>query len=193
MKGLYISALNAVVALLDRLSATWAAKLDTIHSNYLTTAVWTTAHANRLIGAAQERAVAANGLISTVIQVLSGHMSELATYNSWSLSHTTTSSTLQTALSVTGSGVLEALVHCGPNAISDTARITVTIDGVVVANDLTINTGSYPVRCLVGHVALNQLTAKGKINFNSSLLIQHRLTTGGSAQSRVLASYYLTS
>ena len=189
--------------LTDRLTSTWAAKLDTLHDSRLTAtragyldklnlsgkatddAVWTSARAGYLdkvnIDPTRDAPIAAD----FPVPLTSGADTYAPYINNFDyrmvmgcVQATTTSTSLVDVVNITGSGVLNFVVAGASNS---TLQIQVIIDGVTVA-DLTGTGSALYARVIVGAVIGSTTVPTGitfdQIPFKSSLVIKHRNTSG---------------
>lgn len=190
MSGALKSIPGLVQTVLDRLTATRAGLIDNLDAaittraaaaTALSSAIWTSARADQLDAVAQERPLAAGGLLGGA--TATGDNGSLAQLSVFGLSLATTASTLDVdVVNYTGPGVLSFLEgHIG--SVAGGGFITVTIDGVVAfAGATNIGSGAYNRKCIVGtHAyfnAVNGTICFEDIPFKTSLRIQHRAAAG---------------
>jgi hypothetical protein len=191
--------------LIDLLSATWAAKLDTLHDSRITAAragyldklnlsgkatddaVWTNARAGYLdkvnIDPTRDAPIAAN----FPTPLTDGAGSNAPYINNFDyrmvmgcVQATTTSAALVDVVNITGSGVLNFVVTGSGGGYP---QIQIIIDGVTVV-DLTGTSSAATARVIVGAVFGSTTAPTGitfdQIPFKSSLVIRHRNTLSGS-------------
>lgn len=190
MSGALKSIPGLIQTVIDRLTSTRAANLDNLDAaistraaaaTALSTTVWTNSHADALAGAAQERGLAAGGLLGG--STATGDSGSLAQLSVFGLSVATTGSTLDVdVVNYTGPGVLSFLeAHIGSAAGG--GFVTVTLDGVVAFSGATnVGNSAYNRKCIVGtHAyfnAANGTICFEDIPFRTSLRIQHRAAAG---------------
>lgn len=180
--GFMAGFIGLINTLSSRLSDIWAAKLDTIASNYLTTTVWTPAHANRLIGAAQARNPIASGLIPGAQRAGANTTQEAFAASGLALGYAGTT-TLTDIVNVTGAGVLLHLsTHNGYTGGSDDL-VVVTRDGIIEYSGPLAGTVAFYYASLVGVITwcgTGFSVALDELPFLTSLRIQAKSGPGSS-------------
>lgn len=169
--------------LLDRLTAARAGYLDRLDatissraaaSTALSNATWTNTRAGKLDLIKQspvDSPPAADGLSGAVLSYTSPPDYRVV----GGAQFTTGSTTLVTALSVTGAGVLNFLTVTGGSDIG--AQVVITIDGVVALNTTFSGAAAQSTTMvIVGAFMQSYSIALDQVPFRSSLLVQVRAT-----------------
>lgn len=186
--------------LTDRLSATWAAKLDTLATNYTTAraalidnidaavttaadaAAWTSALAALLGSAARRRPV------TSIVNYYSaggvsgqfgygGGIAEIAANVRGVLSGALTANTLATVINRTGAGAVFFLAATVMDTTSRTVRIKVTVDGTVVfdatSNAITtVQTGMQVVGSGLFYSVTQFFARPGYLEYDTSFKVE---------------------
>jgi hypothetical protein len=199
--------------LTDRLTATWAAKLDTLHDSRLTAtragyldklnlsgkatddAVWTNARAGYLdklnIDPTRDAPIATN-FPTPLTSGAGANAPSMDTFDYRTVmgcvQATTTSATLVDAVNITGSGVLNFVVTGTNSGGGGYPQIQIIIDGVTIV-DFTGASSPSSARVIVGGVVGSSTVPTcitfDQIPFKSSLVIRHRNTS-----SNTTTTYY---
>lgn len=109
------------------------------------------------------------------------------------LSGSTTAGVLKTVLSITGSGVLQLAVVAKNNATSRSARLRLTIDGIVVfdATGPTAAAGNQGLAAVANYVSTTQLS-DSEAPFRQSCLIEVASSLTETDGLKTFYKYYLT-
>lgn len=194
-----------VKTLVDRLTSTRATNLDNLDaavstrsaaSTALSNAVWSDARAGKLDTAALEAspllsAPIASGLIPTApTEIVLTDPTSVYTINSGLYHQSTTSASYVDAVNYTGKGVLQfAALQCQQSTSSSaTATMQITIDGVVIQAPTVpahSNNSYAKIIAIVGVITTGSLVSLDSIPFKTSLRIEYKTTSPGTARSFV--------
>lgn len=189
--------INRLVAIYSWLTTYWtaarAAKLDfitagvAVASTALSTATWTSARAAKLDFLTGAAAEAAEPLISPPIAagfgsysaggVTGGFANESWQQTLADVHSSNATTTLADAVNITGSGVLNLVLH---GATAQAGTIIITIDGVVVVNSYVTTAGKTVAAVgLIALVGADPVLSFDQIPFRTSLRIQHKTNAAG--------------
>jgi len=195
-----LGVLGKLKTLADRLSATWAAKLDTLATNYTTAraalidnidaavttvasaATWTSALATILATAARRKPMTSiiNYYSSGGVDGTFGYgngLSDRAANVLGVLSGALTATVLATVIDRTGSGAVFFLAASVMDTTSRTIRIKVTVDGTVVFDATssaitTSQTGTQVVGSGLYYSATQFYTRPGYLEYDTSFKVE---------------------